>query len=104
MQHNALFNAVQRQQRQERIRTQVYWVAFCAAAFLIASVLAAWAGSNCYALGNQWICNGDNGFNSNSYSLGNQTITSGSYRDPYSGQTRSFNQTCYWVGNQRICN
>jgi hypothetical protein len=65
---------------------------------------AAWAGSNCYMLGNQWICNGDNQLNSNSYQLGNQTITNGTYRDPNSGQTRTFNQSCYWLGNQRICN
>jgi hypothetical protein len=64
----------------------------------------AWAGSNCYQLGTQWICNGDNQLNSNSYQLGNQTITNGTYRDPNSGQTRTFNQSCYWLGNQRICN
>jgi hypothetical protein len=66
----------------------------------------AWAGSSCYQLGNQWVCdgNGDGGsWNTQTYQLGNQSITSGTYRDRDSGQTRSLNRTCYWLGNQRIC-
>jgi hypothetical protein len=64
------------------------------------------AGSNCYQLGNQWVCDGNGGggsWNTQTYQLGNQSITSGTYRDRDSGQTRSFNRTCYWLGNQRIC-
>jgi putative transposon-encoded protein len=59
MRHNALFNAVQRQQRQERLRTQFYWVAFCAASLLIASALAAWAQqqSTVMPFGNGYIIN-----------------------------------------------
>jgi hypothetical protein len=88
-------------------QTQLYWIGFIAAALLIASVLAAWAGSNCYQLGNQWICDGSGGgssWNTQTYQLGNQDITTGTYRDRNSGRTRSFNTTCYWLGNQYICN
>ena len=64
---------------------------------------AAFAQTNCYAVGSQWICNGQ-GYNSNSYQIGNQTITNGTVRDPYTGQTRNFTRSCYWVGSQYICN
>jgi hypothetical protein len=87
------------------LRTTIEVGLLLAAMFvLIAVASTARAGSTCYMLGNQYVCNGDNGFNSNSYQLGNQTITNGTYRDPNSGQTRTFNQTCYMLGNQRICN
>jgi hypothetical protein len=87
------------------------WKVFLVGAILVAAgiviVTAARAGSNCYQLGNQWICDGSGGgssWNTQTYQLGNQDITTGTYRDRNSGRTRSFNQSCYWLGNQYICN
>ena len=67
----------------------------------VALTSPAFAGQNCYEMGNQYICNGngsDSGYNSNSYQLGNQTIIN----QQYDGQTHT--TSCYQMGNQMICN
>jgi hypothetical protein len=65
---------------------------------------AAMAGSTCQVIGNQTFCTGDNGGSVTGQRIGDFDFYNGTTRDPNTGQTRTFNQTCQWVGNMRVCN
>jgi len=72
-----------------------------AAAALFAA--PAFAGQTCYQVGSQFVCNGtgdDAGYNSNSYRLGNNLVIQ--QNDTNSDQSST--TTCYWVGNNIVCN
>jgi hypothetical protein len=65
---------------------------------------AALAQTTCQTIGSQTFCNGPNGSNMTGQRIGNFDFYNGTARDPNTGQTRTFNQTCQWIGNMRVCN